>query len=104
MLADFANPSSEEHWAGWGARRRVEDARSIISESIGSDGDEIIFTSGATEADNLGVLGAALGAPAGRRSPVAGRRSPVAGRRSPVAGRRSPVAEEFWLVPRSTRL
>jgi cysteine desulfurase len=72
MLADFANPSSEEHWAGWGARKRVEDARSVIAESIGSDSDEIIFTSGATEADNLGVLGAALGAPAGRRRVLVG--------------------------------
>jgi len=67
MLADFANPSSEDHHAGWGARKRVEDARSVIAEAIGAGSDEIIFTSGATEADNLGVLGAALGAPADRR-------------------------------------
>src|SRR3546814_13844607 len=67
MSADFANPSSEDHRAGWDARKRVEDARGMIADAIGADSDEIIFTSGATEADNLGVLGAALGAPADRR-------------------------------------
>src|SRR3546814_9764431 len=67
MSADFANPSSEDHRAGWDARKRVEDARGMIDDAIGADSDEIIFTSGATEADNLGVLGAALGAPADRR-------------------------------------
>lgn len=72
MLADFANPSSEDHRAGWDARKRVEDARGAIAEAIGADSDEIIFTSGATEADNLGVLGAALGAPADRRRILVG--------------------------------
>src|SRR3546814_7066861 len=67
MERDFANPSSESHSAGWQERRRVEDARSTIARAIGGDPDEIIFTSGATEADNIGVLGAALGAPDGRR-------------------------------------
>lgn len=72
MLADFANPSSEDHRAGWDARKRVEDARSAIAAAIGADSDEIIFTSGATEADNLGVLGAALGAPKSRRRILVG--------------------------------
>lgn len=67
MKRDFANPSSESHVAGWDARKRVEAARGMIAEAIGCDTDEIIFTSGATEADNIGVLGAALGAPEGRR-------------------------------------
>ncbi len=67
MLADFANPSSEDHHAGWCARKRIEDARNVIAEAIGADSGEIVFTSGATEADNLGVLGAALGAPSDRR-------------------------------------
>lgn len=67
MDRDFANPSSESHSAGWQAGKRVEDARATIAEAIKCDPDEIIFTSGATEADNIGVLGAALGAPEGRR-------------------------------------
>ena len=66
MDQHFANPSSESHSAGWEARKCVEDARTTIAEAIQCDPDEIIFTSGATEADNIGVLGAALGAHEGR--------------------------------------
>lgn len=72
MDHDFANPSSESHSAGWQARKRVEDARATIAQAIGCDSDEIIFTSGATEADNIGVLGAALGAPENRRRILVG--------------------------------
>ncbi|QYU69306.1 cysteine desulfurase [Leptolyngbya sp. 15MV] len=72
MNRDFANPSSESHSAGWQARKRVEDARATIAEAIKCDPDEIIFTSGATEADNIGVLGAALGAPEDRRRILVG--------------------------------
>lgn len=72
MDADFANPSSESHSAGWMARQRVEDARETIAKAVGCGSDELIFTSGATEADNLGVLGAALGAPEGRRKIIVG--------------------------------
>lgn len=67
MERNFANPSSENHSAGWSARACVEAARSTIARSIGCGANEIIFTSGATEADNIGVLGAALGAPEDRR-------------------------------------
>ena len=69
---DYANPSSESHSAGWKARKVVDDARNIIAGAIGCEADEIIFTSGATEADNIGVLGAALGAPEGRRRILVG--------------------------------
>lgn len=69
---DFANPSSESHSAGWQARKRIEDARVTIAQSIACDPDEVIFTSGATEADNIGVLGAALGAPECRRRILVG--------------------------------
>jgi cysteine desulfurase len=72
MDRDFANPSSEDHSAGWQARRQVEDARATVARAIGCDSDEIIYTSGATEADNIGVLGAALGAPEGRRRILVG--------------------------------
>lgn len=69
---DFANPSSESHNDGWQARTRVEQSRETIANAIGCDADEIIFTSGATEADNLGVLGAALAAPSERRRILVG--------------------------------
>lgn len=65
--ASFANPHADDHAAGWQARSVIEHARQQVSEAIEAAPDEIIFTSGATEADNLGVLGAALGAPASRR-------------------------------------
>nr|WP_166179461.1 cysteine desulfurase family protein [Altererythrobacter segetis] len=72
MEHDFANPSSESHSAGWQARERVEQARATIAKAIGCGPDELIFTSGATEADNIGVLGAALGAPESRRRILVG--------------------------------
>jgi len=67
MRYDFANPSSEDHALGWRARERVEVARTTIADVLGVQADELTFTSGATEANNIGVLGAALNAPPGRR-------------------------------------
>jgi cysteine desulfurase len=63
----WANPHADDHAAGWEARKIVDQARCRIAGAIGALSDEVIFTSGATEADNLGVLGAALGAPAPRK-------------------------------------
>jgi cysteine desulfurase len=54
----FGNPSSI-HSAGQAARRLVDRARAQVAGLIGAAPDEIIFTSGGTEADNLAVLGAA---------------------------------------------
>jgi cysteine desulfurase len=56
--ATFGNPSSI-HCAGQAARRLVDRARAQVAGLIGAAPDEIIFTSGGTEADNLAVLGAA---------------------------------------------
>ena len=53
------NPHSSEHWFGWRANRAVENARSAVASLIGSDAGEVVFTSGATEANNLALLGAA---------------------------------------------
>lgn len=72
MEQDFANPSSESHAAGWRARDTVEKARATIAENLGCGSDEVIFTSGATEANNIAVLGAALGAPETRRRILVG--------------------------------
>ena len=67
MAEDFANPHSEDHALGWQARASVDLARGRVAGAIGALPEEVIFTSGATEADNIAVLGAALGAPEARR-------------------------------------
>jgi cysteine desulfurase len=56
---DFANPSAVGHAPGRRARARVEQAREEVAALVGADPVQVIFTSGATEADNLAVLGAA---------------------------------------------
>lgn len=67
MLTDFANPSSDDHALGWKAHQRVESARTAIADAFGAACEELIFTSGATEANNIAVLGAARNAPSNRR-------------------------------------
>ncbi|MCJ7841778.1 cysteine desulfurase [Lederbergia sp. NSJ-179] len=54
----YGNPSSI-HSFGREARKQLDDARSILAESIGAKPAEIVFTSGGTEADNLAILGTA---------------------------------------------
>src|SRR5687767_692785 len=61
------NPHSSDHAAGWRANEAVEVAARAIADAIGGDSDEVIFTSGATEANNMAVLGLARRAPASRR-------------------------------------
>jgi cysteine desulfurase len=55
----FGNPSSAVHRYGWEAARLAEHARETIAAGIGAHPEEIIFTSGATEANNLAIKGAA---------------------------------------------
>jgi cysteine desulfurase len=66
----FGNPHSSEHILGWNAARAVDEASAKVAALIGSDADEIIFTSGATEANNLALLGLAYGAVGGKRNRI----------------------------------
>ncbi len=55
----FGNPHSADHVMGWKSADAVDNAAHQIANLIGSDPDEIIFTSGATESNNLSILGLA---------------------------------------------
>lgn len=69
---NFANPHAEDHAAGWSAAAIGEDAARRIAAVLGCESDEVIFTSGATEANNLAILGAAARAGHGRKRILVG--------------------------------
>ncbi len=54
---EFGNPHSATHIYGTRAHKAIEEARSEVARAINADPQEIIFTSGATEANNIAILG-----------------------------------------------
>jgi cysteine desulfurase len=58
---EFGNPASKQHKWGWRAQAAVERGRAQVAELIGASAGEIVFTSGATESNNLAIKGAACG-------------------------------------------
>jgi cysteine desulfurase len=59
LTEHFGNPASRSHVFGWTAEKAVEDARAEVAKLVNADPKEIVWTSGATESNNLAIKGAA---------------------------------------------
>jgi cysteine desulfurase len=59
LREQFGNPASRSHMYGWSAEKAVEEARAHVAALVNADPREIIWTSGATESNNLAIKGAA---------------------------------------------
>ena len=59
LREQFGNPASRSHMYGWSAEKAVEEARAEVARLVGADPREIVWTSGATEGNNLAIKGAA---------------------------------------------
>ncbi|HYC06237.1 MAG TPA: cysteine desulfurase family protein [Azospirillaceae bacterium] len=93
MYGVYANPHSSEHAEGWKAGGIVDDARATIAGAIGALPEEIVFTSGATESNNIALLGG------GRALPVSRRHVAVSAiEHKSVLGPAKALAAEGWLV------
>ena len=66
----FGNPHSNDHVVGWRAAQAIENSLNQIGELIGADADEIVLTSGATEANNLALMGVGRKASDGDRKRI----------------------------------
>ena len=70
FTGSFGNANSVDHAIGWVAARATEEAAAQIARLIRCNSDEIIFTSGATEANNLALIGLMGSSPASTRRRV----------------------------------
>jgi cysteine desulfurase len=59
ITEDFGNPASRSHAYGWTAEKAVEEARRHVADLVNADAREIVWTSGATESNNLAIKGIA---------------------------------------------
>ena len=59
LTEQFGNPASRSHPYGWEAEKAVEEARAQVAALVNADPKEIVWTSGATESNNLAIKGAA---------------------------------------------
>ena len=58
LTEEYGNPASRSHAYGWTAEAAVEEARENVAKLVGADAKEIVWTSGATESNNLAIKGA----------------------------------------------
>ncbi len=59
MVGKYGNPHSRTHAYGWETEAAIEDSREEVAKLIGASAKEIIFTSGATESNNMSIKGIA---------------------------------------------
>ncbi len=73
----FGNAASLQHPYGWEAQQAVETARQHVADLVGARLRDVIFTSGATESNNLALIGVACGEPTDSRLPTPDSRLPI---------------------------